>query len=323
MLIPMQTILRSCYTLAVFASFGWMTISIADESSTKEKLVVMIAGTPSHGYGAHEHYAGCRLLADVIHSGVKGVRCEVIQNGWPADDAILDKADCIVIYADGGGKHPALPHMDRLEKQIKRGAGFVCIHYAVEVPPGEKGDQFKEWLGGYFETNWSVNPHWVANFKTFPDHPVSRGVTSFSADDEWYFHMRFRDGMKGITPVLSDIAPESTMSRKDGLHSGNPHVRKAVADKQPQHVAWAYQRDDGGRSFGFTGGHNHWNWSKPSMQRIVANAILWTAKAEVPRSGIPCGPKGLEELKANQDYPVPEKFSAEDTIKKFELSSSK
>ncbi len=50
----------------------------------KDKMVVMIAGVPSHGYGAHEHYAGCRLLADVIHAGTKGVRCEVIQNGWPA-----------------------------------------------------------------------------------------------------------------------------------------------------------------------------------------------------------------------------------------------
>ncbi len=323
MLNPIRYILRSCYTLALVVSSGILSIAIADETTKKDKLIVMIAGVPSHGYGAHEHYAGCRLLADVIHAGVKGVRCEVIQNGWPADDAVLDHADSIVIYADGGKRHPALAHMDRLEKQIKRGAGFVCIHYAVEVPPGKEGDQFKDWLGGYFETNWSVNPHWVANFSSFPDHPISRGLTRFSADDEWYFHMRFRDGMKGVTPILSDIAPESTMSRKDGPHSGNPAVRQAVAEKQPQHVAWAFQREDGGRSFGFTGGHNHWNWGKPAMQRVVANAILWTANVDVPSNGIACGPKGLEELKANQDYPIPEKFSAEETIKKFELSSSK
>ncbi len=59
------------------------------------------------------------------------------------------------------------------------------------------------------------------------------------------------------------------------------------------------------------------------MQRVVANAILWTANVDIPSGGIACGPKGLEELKAKQDYPIPEKFSAEDTIKKFELSSSK
>jgi trehalose utilization protein len=244
---------------------------------------------------------------------------EVFQNGWPADDSLLDQADCIVMYADGGKKHPALAHLDRLEKQIERGVGFVCIHYAVEVPPGDAGNKFKDWLGGYFEIDWSVNPHWVANFTNLPDHPIARGVKNFSADDEWYFHMRFRDEMKGVTPILSDVPPEETMTRRDGTHSGNPAVRKAVADKLPQHVAWAYQRDNGGRSFGFTGGHYHWNWGKLEMQRVVGNAILWSAKADVPSNGIPCEPLPLAKLKANQDYPVPDKFSDEDTVTKFEL----
>ena len=34
--------------------------------------------------------------------------------------------------------------------------------------------------------------------------------------DEWYFHMRFRDGMKGVLPILSAVPPASTMSRPDG-----------------------------------------------------------------------------------------------------------
>ena len=42
----------------------------------------------------------------------------------------------IVMYADGGGGHPALQgdHLAQLGKEMKRGAGFVCLHYAVEVP---------------------------------------------------------------------------------------------------------------------------------------------------------------------------------------------
>ncbi len=311
-----------CAALVILASRALIGNVLADENA-KSKLVVMIAGTASHGYGSHEHYAGCRLLADVVSNGAKNVRCEVIQNGWPADDTILDQADCIVFYADGGPKHPAMAHLDRLEKQIVRGVGFVCIHYAVEVPPGEGGDKFKEWLGGYFETNWSVNPHWVGNFRSLPDHPTTRGVAPFSANDEWYFHMRFRDGMKGVTPILSDIPPASTMSRPDGHHSGNPDVRKAVAAQEPQHVAWAYERDNGGRSFGFTGGHFHWNWGKPEMQRVVANAILWTAKVDIPSGGIPCGPLPLDRLKANQDEPIPAKFSEEATIKDFNLTAAK
>ncbi len=295
---------------------------LGDEGG-KQKSIVMIAGTASHKYAEHEHYAGCRLLADVLQAASPTVKCQVTRNGWPEDDAMLDQADTIVMYADGGPKHPALAHMDRLQKQIDRGAGFVCIHYAVEVPAGDAGNKFKDWLGGYFEADWSVNPHWTAEFNAIPNHSISHGVKSFSAHDEWYFHMRFQDGMKGVTPILSAVPPESTMSRPDGHHSGNPTVRKEVAQGLPQHVAWAYDRPNGGRSFGFTGGHFHWNWGSPAMQRVVCNAILWTAKADVPSGGIACGPLNLERLKENQDDPIPAKFSEEEIKASFNLTSAK
>lgn len=35
------------------------------------------------------------------------------------------------------------------------------------------------------------------------------------------------------------------MSRPDGMRSGNPDVRKDVANKVPQHVAWAAERPGG------------------------------------------------------------------------------
>ena len=311
----------SIFSLCILA--GLSPMDVHGQDAPKMKSIVLIAGVPSHGYGAHEHFAGCRLLADVLQAGSKSVKCQVIKDGWPEDDSILDQADTIVMYADGGGKHPAIPHMDRLQKHIDRGAGFVCIHYAVEVPAGEVGDKFKDWLGGYFEVDWSVNPHWIGEFKTLPDHSITRGVKPFATNDEWYFHMRFQDGMKGVTPILSAVPPATTMSRPDGHHSGNPTVRKEVAEGLPQHVAWAFDRKDGGRSFGFTGGHFHWNWGNPEMQRLVSNAILRTAKMDVPSTGFPCGPIDLKRLQENQDYPVPAKFSEEATVKEFNLTVAK
>ena len=68
------------------------------------------------------------------------------------------------------------------------------------------------------------------------------------------------------------------MSRGDGPHSGNPAVRKMVARGEPQILGWAYQRPDGGRGFGFTGGHFHDNWSTEPFRRLVINAIAWTAE---------------------------------------------
>ena len=89
---------------------------------------------------------------------------------------------------------------------MKKGIGLACIHYGVEVPKGAPGNYFLKWIGGYFETNWSVNPHWVANFSKLPIHPVASGIGSFSINDEWYYHMRFREAMKGVTDLSIAIS---------------------------------------------------------------------------------------------------------------------
>jgi len=107
-----------------------------------------------------------------------------------------------------------MKHLDAFDKIMDKGVGLGCIHYGVEVPKGKSGDLFKKWIGGYFETNWSVNPHWVANMEVHDSHPVANGVEDFSLNDEWYFHMRFRDDMKGVTPIFSAVAPDSTMKRR-------------------------------------------------------------------------------------------------------------
>jgi type 1 glutamine amidotransferase len=258
-------------------------------SAADKKLVVMIAGKPSHGAAQHEHNAGIQLLAKCLAQGAADrVETRIHLNGeWPSADE-LAKAASIVIYSDGGAGHPAIQddRLAQLEPIMKRGTGFVCLHYAVEVPKDKGGPEFLRWLGGYFETDWSVNPHWQADFTTIPKHPVTAGVKPFSTNDEWYFHMRFPEGMKGVTPILTAIPPESTMSRKDGPHEGNPTVRAEVAAKKPQHVAWAFERPDGGRAFGFTGGHFHNGWGNDDQRKLVLNAIVWTAKAEIPAGGV-------------------------------------
>ncbi len=274
---------RTLLSLALSLSFA--AISMAADA---QKSIVMIAGKPSHGPGQHEHNAGVQLLAKCLKESGAAAEVKVhLSAEWPSAD-VLAKADTILIYSDGGGGHPALKddRLAQLGKEMKRGAGFVCLHYAVEVPITPGGAEFTDWLGGYFEPNWSVNPHWDADFKDLPKHVISNGVKPFSTNDEWYFHMRFRKDMKGVAPILSAVAPDSTMSRKDGPHSGNPAVREDVKNKVPQHTAWAVEREDGGRGFGFTGGHFHKGWANDDQRKLVLNAILWTAKADIPAQGV-------------------------------------
>ena len=285
------------HTFAALLALGLSTLSAADA-----KNILMLAGKPSHGPAQHEHNAGIQLLAKCLKESGLPVDVKFHLNAeWPSPEE-LAKADTIVMYADGGGGHPALQgdHLEQLRKEMKRGCGFVCLHYAVEVPVTPGGPEFKDWLGGYFEPNWSVNPHWEADFKELPKHAISSGVKPFATNDEWYFHMRFRDGMKGVAPILTAIAPDSTMSRKDGPHEGNPAVREDVKNHVPQHTAWAVQREDGGRGFGFTGGHFHMGWGNNDQRKLVLNAIAWTAKLDVPADGVKSAVTEAD-LKANLD----------------------
>lgn len=262
------------------------------------KRIVLIAGRPSHAPGEHEFRAGSMLLQKAL-SGVSGVTVDVITNGWPTktvdgqpvdDNAALDGADAILIYADGGKGHPAIQHdhVKVLDALAAKGVGLGFAHYGVEVPAGETGEAMQRWNAGFYETNFSVNPMWSPAFDKFPNHPVTRGVKPFGNNDEWYFNMRWTaDGsaMKRLTPILT--AKPSDEVRKGPYVSPKGPYPHIIADSgKVETMMWVYERPDGGRSFGFTGGHTHTNWGDVSQRKVVLNALLWIAKVDVPRNGV-------------------------------------
>ncbi len=292
--------------LSMCLGLATANVVAAEKADGTGKKIVFVAGKPSHGFASHEHNAGCKLLAEWLKKGVDGVETVVVTGGWPEDFSVFDDADAVVQFSDGGGGNPMLPHLDDIQKLIDRGVGFACIHYAVEVPKDVAGDRLRSWIGGCYEQWWSVNPHWEAKFTVFPDHPVARGLVPFTIADEWYYHMRFRPGLEGVTPILTAVPPDSARSRPDGPHSNNPVVR--ARRDMPEHVCWVYERPDGGRGFGFTGGHFHWNWGHDMFRKTVLNGIAWIAKIEVPDGGIETPTPTLDELLENQDNSVPANF---------------
>ena len=300
---PRPILLPVACALGLAATF--MTVTRAEpKAAAAKKKIVFIAGTPSHSIGEHEHRAGCMLLADHLNKSGLPVDAVVTTNGWPQDKSIFDGASAVVIYADGGNGHPAMRHLAELKAMAAAGVGIGCLHYGVEITAGEPGDALLDTIGGFFEANWSVNPHWDASFK-IPKHEVTRGVNDFTINDEWYYHMRFRDKMEGVTPILTDLPPPESLSRPDGFHSGNPQVRAAVLErKEPQHMMWTFDRPatlGGGRGFGFTGGHYHKNWKHDDHRRVVLNAIAWIANVEVPEKGVTSATPTDEEMAANMD----------------------
>jgi type 1 glutamine amidotransferase len=271
-----------------------LSCQLAAFAFAADKKIVLIAGAPSHGVGEHEHRAGMLLLQSCL-ADYPGIKVEVVSltgTNWVPDPAVLNDAAAVIIYSDGQPGHPLLRD-DRLQKMgelIAKGVGFGLMHYATEpsLTNGEK--EFMAWTGGAFEVNYSINPIYRGEFKSLPPHPITRGVKPFATTDEWYSHIRFAEGMKGVTPILSLIVPETALNRPDkpvlGLREGNEDVWAAVRRREPQTVMWATERADGGRGFGFTGGHYHSNWANDDQRKLVLNAILWAAGVEVPAGGV-------------------------------------
>jgi hypothetical protein len=249
------------------------------------KKIVLVGDKRSHGApGNHEFVAGPILFARTLNSVYPN--CYAVVTTYDKFPKDLSHADAVVILINDGG--PAVNQ--QMKDAMNRGAGFMAIHYGVEVKKGEQGDTFLKWMGGYFETNWSVNPHWTATFDKIPEHETTRGVKPFTMKDEWYYHMRFVDDMKGVTPILQALPELKTIKgagKETFLHEGNPAAYEDVAAGKPQTLAWAYVRPDGGRGFGFTGYHFFNNLQNDNFRTLLLNAIAWTAKLEVPPGGVP------------------------------------
>jgi len=282
----------------------------ASALTAAERKLVIMAGAPSHPPMMHEFRAGSMLLQKRLEA-IPGLKVELVTNGWPTkivdrrrvdDNTVFEGADAIFIYADGGGRHPAIQgeRLAFLRDLMAKGVSLGFGHYAVEVPADNGGAEWKEWIGGYYENAFSCNPIWDAEVARLPDHPITRGVKPFTTKDEWYFNMRFRDGKAGIKDIL--VATPSDAVR-DGpyVHPKGPYEHIQAAKGRPETLAWAVERPDGGRGFGFTGGHFHANWQNDDQRRLVLNALVWLAKVEVPTGGIDSAPVSDEELMENLD----------------------
>jgi hypothetical protein len=257
----------------------------AQKAAAGVKHIVFIADTDPHGgRGNHEFVAAAIYLARTINASYPDAYAAVYtKQKMPKD---LKHADSVIVLMNHGG--PAVN--PAVKEAMARGAGFMAIHYGVEVRKGEEGKHYLQWLGGYFEPFWSVNPWWTPNFKDIPKHETTRGVKPFSINDEWYYHMRFVEGMKGVTPILADLPPLKTIhgeGKKSSSHGGNPAVWEEVSAGKKQVMAWAYERPGGGRGFGFTGLHKHANLGNDSMRTLLLNAVAWVSGLAVPESGVP------------------------------------
>src|SRR6478609_11245182 len=105
MQIPRSVLRRATWIVALTAA-----VVAALPVRGADKRIVLIAGKPSHPPGMHEFRAGSLLMQKAL-AGYPGITVQVYDGGWPSkmvdgapvdDDAALDGADAVMIYADGG-----------------------------------------------------------------------------------------------------------------------------------------------------------------------------------------------------------------------------
>ena len=106
-----------------------------------------------------------------------------------------------------------------------------------------------------------------------------------------------------MTPLLVSKAPEDTITKrwKEGQKPGYGGNSFALADVKaglPQVMAWAYDRPDGARGFGFTGLHFHKNLADDSLRTLLVNATAWITKLPVPEGGIQTPTPSRDDLES-------------------------
>jgi type 1 glutamine amidotransferase len=272
-----KTVVRIAWACLLAIAVATSTLTLG---AARTRKIVLLAGRKSHGPGFHEYLKTIKLFKVMLDRSpnLHGMKTEIYFNGWPDDPKTLDDADTIAMFTDGQPSHenPRPPFMtdDRmkvLERVMKRGCGFVMVHYST-FTSYEYADDILEWAGGFY--NWDNTQGKLSEIKTLeadvklgtPGHPVLKGVSPFRYKDEFYYKLRFRQNDPRLKPIMQ--------------------VPVLSSDPEEQIVSWAVERENGGRGFATTTGHFYENWKDENYRRLILNALVWTAGADVPEGGV-------------------------------------
>lgn len=227
--------------------------------------ILLIGKDLDHPRNTHTYMSDCELLGKCLRQ-TSGV-ATVVSNGWPKDPEALKDVKAIVLDTRLGGTLLFRgPQRHAAQEMLDKGVGITAIHWGTgaETPEGEP------WLramGAWFNAERDGFSRYLVQssklHRSDPAHPICRGWKDYDLRDEYYFKLRF--------------LPEAKS------------VMSTVIGGTEYPVGWVYERpnSNGGRSFGFVGGHFHDNFGEKAFRQALVNGILWTAHIEVPPEGAP------------------------------------
>ena len=252
--------------LPAVASAADRPASPAVPSPARPKRLLLVGqGPDSHPWSTHEYLAGLRILASCLQP-VDRLQTIVVraEGTWAEGPELLDAADGAVLFVSQGAKwlHDDPERLAAFQRLANRGGGLAALHWAMGCKDAQPIAGFVNLFGGCH--GGPDRKYRIAKLPleiAAPDHPILHGIAPVEAEDEFYYALKFVKPAEKLTPL----------------------VRVGI-DGEPQTIAWAWERPDGGRSFGFSGLHFHKNWEQEAYRRMVTQAVLWTLKAPVPEN---------------------------------------
>lgn len=241
----------------------------AQEPAIRRRVLLLGQKPDSHPAATHEYMAGVRLLAELL-SRSPGVQTIVVQadSPWKEGPELLDGADAAVLFLAEGARWVTEDkvRLVAFQRLAKRGGGLACLHWGMGTRDAAPIADFTSLFGcchGGPDRKYKVVS--VTAAPAGNRHPVLAGIAPFEVRDEFYYALKrpAEDRMIKILPLI-----------------------QVPIDGIDETVAWAAERPDGGRSFGFSGLHFHENWKLTEYRRLVLQGVLWTTGSPIPETGL-------------------------------------
>ncbi len=254
----LRTLMLSCVLSLACGAVPGALENLRAEEATR---VLLIGHQPDHPWGSHMYLHTADMLAKCLK--LNGDIQTTVSDGWPKDPNQLTGVDTIVIYTS-----PAAellldgPYREQAWELMKQGCGLVTIHWASTVRQenlDRLGPAWMKLLGGTWISNVGLSIDTSQLKQLRPDHPICRGWNDYEIRDEFY-----------LNPQITDEAQPLLQVSTKG---------------QEVIVGWAYERPAGGRSYATTLGHFYDNFQREEFRRTIVNAVLWTARQDVPPDG--------------------------------------
>ncbi len=252
--------------ICMLAAYG--SLAAAQEPGAEQRQVLLLSqGPDGHPRMTHEYTAGMNVLESCLDRLDDIKVTHIIADGaWTEGPELIRETDCLVLFLSEGARwiHEDSRRLEALAQLKARGGGFIVLHWGMGTKDAPYIDGFLKLFGGCHggpDRKYKVLDAMVD--VTADDHPITHGIKSFSVLEEFYYALKFVPASNQLVPILQ--------TRIDG---------------EPQTVAWAWQRGDGGRSFGYSGGHFHENWSRTEYRRLMTQAVLWSLKLSIPEEGV-------------------------------------